>query len=82
MSKDSAADEMGSYEVKRPGPEDRITLLKHVNLLNRLSKNMLITIMTALFTESKVGTINLYKFSSIGYDLTVFLDLDGVLSNI
>ena len=46
---------MGSYVVRRPGPEDRITLLKHANLLNRLSKNMLITIMVALFTESKVG---------------------------
>ena len=48
---------MGRYEVKRPGPEDRITLLKHANLLNRLGKNTLITIMIALFTESKVEII-------------------------
>ncbi|KAL5257929.1 hypothetical protein ACHWQZ_G012767 [Mnemiopsis leidyi] len=54
VSKESSSNAMGRYEVRRPGPEDRITLLKHVNLLSRLSKNMLITIMTALFTESKI----------------------------
>ena len=56
ISKDSAEHEMGMYDITRPGPEDRINLLKNINLLNKLSKNMLIIIMTALFTESKVGT--------------------------
>ncbi|XP_063695121.1 DENN domain-containing protein 2D-like isoform X3 [Bolinopsis microptera] len=54
ISKDSAENEMGLYDITRPGPEDRINLLKNINLLNKLSKNMLIIIMTALFTESKV----------------------------
>ena len=47
---------MGSYDIKRPGPEDRVNLLKHADLLNSLPKNILITVMIALFTESKVGS--------------------------
>ena len=57
VSKRALTSNVGSYQLKRPGPEDRITLLSHVDLLGRLPKNMLITIMLGLLTESKVSVV-------------------------
>ena len=57
VSQSSKDNEMGTYDVSRPQPQDRLGLLELANLMKILGKTLTIHIMFALFMEHKVKII-------------------------
>ena len=75
VSKKTVDNEMTTYTVHRPGPEDRHNLIRLADLPNKLGKTLLINVMIALFTESKILVLSkkLSKLTSCLHALTSLL---------